>query len=172
MSINILEIKARCAQPEKIIAILEEKKAIFKGADHQIDTYFNANEGRLKLRQGTIECNLIQYNRPDQAGPKHSQVSLYKPNDAEKLKVVLTHSVGIKVVVDKQRSIYFVDNVKIHVDEVKGLGSFLEIEAIDEDGSRSLSELKDQCDSFMELFDVKTEDLLDVSYSDLILEKA
>lgn len=171
MSINIIEIKAHCKDPERIRDILNKEAARFKGLDHQIDTYFNVQNGRLKLRQGNVESALIQYNRPNQAGPKHSQVALYKPNKAEDLKKTLENSIGIKVVVDKQRYIYFVDNVKIHVDEVQGLGSFLEIEAIDENNEKTLEELNKQCEYFMGLFGVQTGDLLDVSYSDLLLQK-
>ena len=72
---TIIEIKARCHQPEKIKAILASKNALFKGIDHQIDTYFQVPKGRLKLREGNIENHLIQYHRPNQAGPKKSSVS-------------------------------------------------------------------------------------------------
>ena len=58
MPLNI-EIKAKCQVPEKIHQILRKKEAEFKGIDHQIDTYFNVNDGRLKLREGNIENHLI-----------------------------------------------------------------------------------------------------------------
>ncbi|HFD33211.1 MAG TPA: CYTH domain-containing protein, partial [Gammaproteobacteria bacterium] len=53
----------------------------------------------------------------------------------------LTAALGIFKIVDKQRRIYFIGNVKFHIDEVKGLGSFVEIEAIDEDGNIGLEKL-------------------------------
>ena len=55
MSILNIEIKAQCDQPDRIRNILREHHADFKGTDRQIDTYFEVPEGRLKLRQGTIE---------------------------------------------------------------------------------------------------------------------
>ena len=75
--INI-EIKARCNDHEKIREILKSNKADFKGRDRQIDTYFKVNSGRLKLREGNIENYLIFYERKDQAGPKQSDVTLFK----------------------------------------------------------------------------------------------
>jgi len=171
MSINIIEIKAKCAKPEAIHAYLKANGAEFKGVDHQVDTYFKVNNGRLKLREGAIENNLIQYNRPNQAGPKQSQVALYKSNPDSTLKTVLTNACGILTVVDKQRSIYFIDNVKFHVDEVQALGSFMEIEAIDTNGTRSTAELNEQCQFYLKAMDIQEADLINVSYSDLLLAR-
>ena len=72
------------------------------------------------------------------------------------------------MVVSKSREIYFVDNVKIHIDEVSGLGSFVEVEAIDSDGSIAVETLKEQCMSFLEAFGISDGDLVAVSYSDLL----
>jgi adenylate cyclase class IV len=56
-----IEIKARCNDLDKIRSILKTKNALFKGVDNQVDTYFNSKIGRLKLREGNIESNLIYY---------------------------------------------------------------------------------------------------------------
>lgn len=170
MPVNIIEIKARCADATKIRAILQERKADFKGIDHQIDTYFKAPIGRLKLREGKIENTLIHYNRPNQAGPKNSQVTYRRLPPNTDLKEVITAAMGILTVVDKKRGIYFIDNVKFHLDEVKNLGTFVEIEAIDEKGNIGLEKLKEQCDYYIELFAIQTDDLIDVSYSDLMMK--
>jgi len=168
MSILNVEIKARCDQADKIKAILNNRNAQFIGIDHQVDTYFRVNEGRLKLREGNIENTLIHYLRPDQAGPKQSQVELYHPKPDANLKRVLQKALGVMTVVDKHRAIYFIDNVKFHVDEVKGLGAFVEIEAIDKTGAISSEKLLEQCNFYLDLFEIKTEDLIDGSYSDMI----
>ena len=165
-----VEIKARCLQIEQIKSILEKKQAEFKGVDHQIDTYFKVREGRMKLREGNIENNLIHYLRSDQAGPKTSMVKLYQSSSPTTLKLVLEKALGILTVVDKKRAIYFIENVKFHLDEVQQLGSFIEIEAIDTDGSISEMELLDQCKYYMQLFHIKENDLVKNSYSDLILQ--
>lgn len=171
MSILNIEIKARCDQPDRIRNILTEHNADFKGTDHQIDTYFNVPEGRLKLRQGTIENNLIFYKRDNQAGPKASNINLVPAEHPQQLHALLNNSLGTKVVVNKEREIYFIDNVKFHIDTVKELGNFIEIEAIDEDGTIGEERLREQCQKYLELFDITDDQLISHSYSDMLLEK-
>lgn len=162
----IAEIKARCSNPVKIKEILLSKNASFKGLDHQIDTYFKVANGRLKLREGQIENTLIHYNRENKAGPKKSEVLLYKPKPDASLKDLLTAANDVLVVVDKKREIYFIDNVKFHIDQVERLGSFIEIEAI---GEQNYDALLTQCNEYITLFGVMDEDLIDCSYSDLLM---
>src|SRR3989338_6066996 len=162
-----IEIKARCENHEKIRAILTSHKANFRGTDHQIDTYFNVNKGRLKLREGNIENFLIYYTRENKEGPKQSDVILYKTEPKSSLKNILLNSLGILAIVDKIREIYFIDNVKFHIDTVKGLGTFIEIEAIDTNGTVTKEKLLEQCNNFLSLFDIPKDDLISVSYSDL-----
>src|ERR1700733_6273199 len=125
MSFINVEIKARCPDPEFVRRFLLSNNAEFKGIDNQTDTYFKVNKGRLKLREGNIENNLIYYERNNMAGPKDSHFDLVKVQDAVTLKRVLTLSLGIKVIVRKRREIYYIDNVKFHIDNVPGLGSFV-----------------------------------------------
>src|SRR5689334_1486868 len=106
-----VEIKAKCKNPDSIRSYLKNNKADFKGTDHQSDTYFNVNNGRLKLREGNIENALIYYERTNQAGPKSSHFELVKLPDAAQMKNVLTKSLGIKIIVKKIREIYFIENV-------------------------------------------------------------
>jgi adenylate cyclase, class 2 len=171
MSFLNVEIKAKCADVSFIRNYLLSNSAEFKGTDKQTDTYFNVPNGRLKLREGNIENNLIYYERSNQAGPKSSHFKLVKVEDAEGLKEVLTKSNGIKVVVKKTREIYYINNVKFHIDEVPGLGSFIEIEAGNIQANLSQVQLKEQCDFYLKEFGVKEEDLIEVSYSDMLLEK-
>jgi adenylate cyclase class 2 len=167
-----VEIKARCSDSNKLRALLGSWKAISKGTDHQIDTYFKVNDGRLKLREGSIENYLIYYSRENIAGPKQSHVSLFPTTPNSPLKELLVKSLSILAVVDKQREIYFVENVKFHLDTVEGLGTFVEIEAIDMDGSLGKDKLYEQCTFYLAQFEIKNEDLLEVSYSDLLLGTA
>jgi adenylate cyclase, class 2 len=164
-----VEIKARCNNPETIRRYLLTNKADFRGTDEQSDTYFNVPNGRLKLREGNIENNLIFYERANQSGPKNSHFNLVKVEDASGLKEVLTKSNGVKVVVKKKREIWYINNVKFHIDEVPGLGSFVEIEAGNVFVDLSQDELKAQCDFYMQEFKIKPEDLIEVSYSDLLM---
>lgn len=168
--INI-EIKAKSNNQDEIREILKSKNADFKGIDHQIDTYFKVNNGRLKLREGKIENHLIHYQRENKEGPKQSDVTLFKSDPNSSLKEILTKALGILVIVDKKREIYFIDNVKFHIDIVEDLGTFVEIEAIDNDGTIGKDKLLEQCQFFLDLFKISQEDLISVSYSDLLLQK-
>jgi predicted adenylyl cyclase CyaB len=87
------------------------------------------------------------------------------------MKEILTKALGILVVVDKKREIYFIDNIKFHIDVVSDLGTFIEIEAIDNEGTIKKEKLLEQCQFFLDLFKISQEDLVSVSYSDLLLQK-
>jgi len=167
-----IEIKAKSNNHNLIRKILKSRNAIFKGVDHQIDTYFKVNSGRLKLREGAIENSLIHYKREDKEGPKQSNVTFYKSADKSSLKEILAKALGILVVVDKSREIYFIDNVKFHIDVVKDLGTFVEIEAIDADGSIGKEKLLEQCNHYLNLFKISQKDLISASYSDLLMQKS
>lgn len=171
MSYLNVEIKARCNNPDSMRSYLQANGAVFKGLDEQTDTYFNVSNGRLKLREGNIENNLIYYERNNQAGPKDSKFHLVKVEDATGLKEVLTKANGIKVVVKKRREIYYIDNVKFHIDEVPGLGSFAEIEAGNVLANMNKDQLTKQCQYYLNELGIKSEDLVENSYSDLLIEK-
>lgn len=165
-----IEIKARCYEPERVRETLGILGARYRGLDHQTDTYFNSFRGRLKLRKGNIENVLIFYTRADKAGPKDSDVHLVR-GSLEGILDILSGALGVKVVVDKKRHIYFIDNVKFHVDDVKDLGSFVEIEAIDFNGNYEREKLLEQCIYYKNILKIRDEDLIEKSYSDLLLEK-
>ncbi len=165
------EFKASCDDPAIIEKILLNQQPVFAGTDHQVDTYFNVPNGRLKLREGNIENALIQYNRDNIAGAKTSHVMLYKTNPGSSLKNALVNALGIKVVVDKTRKIYFIENVKFHLDEVVGLGTFVEVEAIDAEGNIGLDKLKSQCNGYAHLFGIRENQFIAASYSDLLMAK-
>lgn len=164
-----IEIKARTTEAARIREYLLQQGASFKGPDEQTDTYFNTQNGRLKLREGNIENNLIFYERPDQAGPKNSHFNLVKTNDPAGLKEVLAKSMGIKVIVKKQREIYYINNVKFHIDQVPGLGTFIEIEAGNMLADLSGTELREQCDHYVNQLKIRPEDMVELSYSDMLL---
>ncbi len=168
--INV-EIKARIDSADELRGLLLVKDPRFVGTDHQIDTYFNVQNGRLKLRQGSIEKHLIFYERPNISGPKTSLVSLFKADkNSDDLLNTLDRALGKKVVVDKHREIYYIGNVKFHIDQVQDLGSFMEIEAMECPDYPDQQSLQEQCDYYMEYLKVKPENLIHVSYSDLLMQ--
>lgn len=165
-----IEIKAICSDLNRIEKILVENEAEFLGIDHQIDTYFNVQNGRMKLREGNIENYLIHYLRPNQEGPKKSIITIYKNTPQSTLKKLLETSLGVLTVIDKERKIYFIDNVKFHLDKVENIGTFIEIEALDKMDLFSELDLKNQCEKYMDLFEIKDSNLVSHSYSDLALK--
>jgi len=167
-----IEIKAKSNNHEKIREFLKSHSADFKGVDHQIDTYFKVNQGRLKLREGNIENYLIYYERENKEGPKQSDIILFQSAPGSSLKSILVNANGVLTIVDKKREIYFIGNVKFHIDTVQELGTFMEIEAIDDDDSIGKEKLLEQCNEYLMLFGISESDLVSVSYSDLLLEKA
>lgn len=169
MHIKNFEFKAKVKEIESFEQKLHSLNPVFQGLDHQIDTYFNAAIGRLKLREGNIENSLINYDRDNVQGAKESQIILYQHTPSKALKEILTRQLGIKVIVDKKRKIYFIDNVKFHFDVVENLGTFIEVEAIDMKDEFTLEHLKKQCDHYFDFFKLKQEDLIDQSYSDLLM---
>lgn len=171
MPINI-EIKARSTRSAAIRKFLQSKGARFAGTDHQTDTYFRVPQGRLKLRQGNVENNLIAYQRPDTAGQRRSDFWISRAEDPKALRTVLENSLGILVEVVKRREIYYIGNVKFHLDEVDGLGSFVEIEAGNLLEDLPVETLEEQCAFYCREFGIGEEDYLKGSYSDMLLALA
>jgi len=170
MNIKNFEFKAKVTDLAWYEAKLKTLNPEYKGLDCQTDTYFNVSHGRLKLREGNIENSLINYEREDYAGSKLSEIILYKHEPNPALKTILTRQFGIKVVVAKKRNIYFIDHIKFHFDEVENLGTFIEVEAIDTTGNFTIEELKNSCNYYFDFFELTNANLIDKSYSDLIME--
>ena len=101
---------------------------------------------------------------------KQSKVMLFKTEPGMPLEEILTATLGVKIIVRKQRDIYFIKNVKFHLDEVEDLGSFVEVEAIDIDGTIGKNKLQEQCNYYKNLFEIRYSDLIALSYSDLLIQ--
>lgn len=173
MKIKNFEFKAKVNSLEEYENVLLELKPTFFGTDHQTDTYFNTSKGRLKLREiEGKESKLIDYSRENISGSKQSDILLYKHPADQSLYRILAHQLGIKIVVEKKRKIYGIKNVRFHLDTVEDLGTFVEVEAIDENDQYSTEELKRQCDFYYDYFKIKPEQVEKMSYSDLLMAKA
>lgn len=171
MHIQNVEFKARVETLD-----IYEKKLLYQGAvligtSHQVDTYFNTAEARLKLRESGGQNSLIHYNRIDTNTAKESDVLYYQHVPDATLKSILITHLGIKIVIDKIRKIYAIGNVRFHLDLVQELGTFLEVEAMNEQAKYTTVQLKEQCEFYFNLFDLQKDQLVDWSYSDLLLER-
>jgi homotetrameric cytidine deaminase len=156
-----LEIKARDADPRRSLEAALALGADDQGELTQRDTYFAGARGRLKLRQQTPgEAELIQYRRPDEGGPRVSEFRLVPVGDPRALEQALDAALGTLVVVEKRRRLLLWEGVRIHLDDVAGLGAYLELEA-PEDGPQKIETLREA---------LQIGDLIAGSYSDLLLD--
>ena len=170
MKLLNFEFKARLRDEPRVREVLKRFEARFIGTDHQIDTYFRVPRGRLKVREGGIENALIYYRRSNLPRARQSSVKLFTLTPRNPLRAILAGALGTLAVVEKHREIYFVGNVKIHLDRVRQLGKFLEVEAISHVGN--VKKIRSQARQFQKLFGITVKDIVAESYSDLILAKS
>jgi adenylate cyclase class IV len=126
-----LERKARCADLDGARAALARLGARCEGVQWQTDVYFPVASGRLKLRfiEGQPAL-LIGYQRPDQGPARLSAYYLVPVSDPVLLRTALAAALGVRGEVRKRREVHHWHNVRIHLDEVEGLGRFVEFEAV------------------------------------------
>lgn len=179
-----VELKARVDSLDRVRKVAARLATEHLGRMLQVDTYFAGCRGRLKLREIewldansdaaktnaaniNVSAQLIWYERPDQADAKTSRYQLVDIADASGMKVAISEAYGIAKIVEKQRDVFLHHNVRIHLDRVKGLGDFLEFEAVlnsrDEQqrGQQQVAELT-------AAFGLQTDWLLLGSYSDML----
>ncbi len=162
-----LEIKARC--PDLAAARQAARHLCgLPAIEDQVDTYFHVPRGRLKLRAiNGRNAVLIAYERSDRAAARLSHYRLVPVPDPELLTAALAGSLGIRGRVHKHREIYLHHNVRIHLDEVAGLGSFLELEAV-LTTSNEEADADGRVAGLLALFHIEEADFLAVSYADLL----
>lgn len=162
-----IEIKARARDFEGIKSRAEKLSDTAVKIIPQEDIFFNTPQGRLKLRVLADDAQLIYYTRPDQHGPKRSDYRIASVNDSENLKRVLELAYGIRGVVRKTRYLYLVGQTRVHLDAVDGLGQFMELEVVMEDG-QSDAEGQKTAEDLMSALGVQRTDLIDGAYMDLL----
>ena len=134
----------------------------------QEDTFFNVPAGRLKLRvfeNGSGE--LIQYQRKGSSGPRECRYARSPVSDPASLKEVLTEALGVRAVVRKRRRVYFRGQTRIHLDQVEGLGTFIELEVVlepNQEFARGVAIAED----LMSKLGIAREDLISEAYVDLL----
>ena len=163
-----VEIKAKVNDMDRQRSLLEALSRARPQVVCQEDTFFNCSAGRLKLRTfPTGPGELIQYQREDRYEPAESEYVRYLTDDPDTLKQALSKALGIRAVVRKSRSVYLVEQARIHLDEVEGLGVFIELEVelrpeeSEEIGIEVAREL-------MEKLEISGEDLVKSAYVDLL----
>lgn len=164
-----IEIKARIDNPDKKRDIIKTLDHTSVGLDHQIDTYFKVTHGRFKLRESSLSGSyLIFYLREDLTGPKRSVYQKIPVDDAPGLKNLLKRMQGIHLIIEKKREIYLYENVRIHLDEVKNLGNFVEFEAVMDDRYNDQDLETEKVNFLLKKLEIDEKDLISVSYENLI----
>jgi predicted adenylyl cyclase CyaB len=125
-----VELKARDPDPGRSLHAALELGAEDHGWLQQLDTYFKVPTGRLKLREENETAQLIYYERADEAVERVSSYVIVSVDEPEALKEALTAALGVLVAVEKSRRLLLWHEVRIHLDDVPGLGSFIELEAV------------------------------------------
>jgi adenylate cyclase class IV len=163
-----IEIKARIMNPDSVMARIRSFCSAEPVKIHQIDTFFHCTTGRLKLREfGDGSGELIYYRRKDSAGPKLSEYFRYQTNDPEGLKKAMIPAYGIYGVVQKKRTLIIHDQTRIHIDQVKYLGDFLELEVVLK-ANQSIEEGQIIASGIMNNLDIRSADLIEKAYVDLL----
>lgn len=127
-----LEIKTRFDDLDLAGRLAREIGARDLGASRDVDTYFHVPHGRLKLRlsEGTGDAALIHYDRPDQTTSRYSEYQLANISDPQQTLEVLSAALGVCVMVAKTRHLFLYGDTRIHLDQVDGLGCFVELETV------------------------------------------
>ena len=163
-----LELKARLASPQEARACARALGASPRGILVQTDTYFRIPRGRLKLRQAEGEtAELIYYERAEETTERWSRFVREPVGDASGLVRVLTEAFGVLAVVKKHRELHIFRDARIHIDDVDGLGTFVEFEVT---GGRTPATVATMND-LRRAFGIVDDNVVKVSYSDMILEK-
>ena len=163
-----IEIKARARDFANIRSRAEKLSDAPVEVIPQEDTFFNVSQGRLKLRVLALDRGqLIYYTRPDQGGPKRSDYHIAYTTDPENLKRVLELAYGVRGVVKKTRYLYLVGQTRVHLDDVEGLGQFMELEVVLREGQGD-AEGHGIAEGLMASLGVERGDLLEGAYMDLL----
>jgi len=163
-----IEIKARVHDFND----LQQRAELLSDAPCQIipqeDTFFNCPNGRIKLRElDPQHGQLVYYVRQDISGPKHSEYKIFETNDPASLKLILTEAFGVRGVITKVRYLYLVGQTRLHLDDVMGLGKFMELEVVlrldqsDADGQAIAENLMHQ-------LGIQQGDLIKTAYVDML----
>ena len=162
-----LEFKANCDSLDALRRHLVDLRAEHRRTMKQLDTYFNVPQGRLKLREiDTNEAQLIYYERSDLAKSRYSNYQICDIPEPAAFKQIATMAWGVKGIVEKQRELWMFGDTRIHLDEITDLGQFVELETVIRNQTEAEAHAEHQL--VKDTLGIKEEELISVSYSDLI----
>ena len=163
-----IELKSKCANLHRAKDAALRFGAHEAGVLDQTDTYFHCTTGRLKLRETVGRAaELIAYARADRTDARASEYQLVPVDEPGPLKRSLASTLGVRVVVEKRRTLLLWHNVRIHLDDVRGLGSYVEFEAVIAGGEDEATAY-DRVATLAAALQLHPHDRIATSYSNLI----
>ncbi len=167
---ELVELKAKVESLDFARKKLKAIRARHVGTFKQKDVYFVVPKGRLKLRtvQGEDRALLIYYEREDIPSLKSSNVFLLELQRPAAFKKLFEKILGKKMVIAKTREIYLYEGTQIHLDRVRGLGTFIEFERKTEQDPEARHKDREALERLMKMLAINSGDLLTGSYSDMI----
>lgn len=167
-----LEIKARCADLAEVRRRVEALGATRVARELQVDTYFVTRAGRLKLRESSLgRAELIPYRRPDAPGPRRSEYVVIPLPEPALTRALFSALLGVHRIVRKEREVFLWENVRIHLDRVDVLGTFLELEAVFDGSAEAEPAERRKLADLLAALGVGDADLVAVSYEGLADEE-
>ncbi len=166
-----IEIKAKANDFKKQIALAERLADGPISILEQTDTFFETPSGRLKLREFPDQvAQLIYYRRENHWGPKLSDYHISRTPDADELKFSLRATLGELAVVKKRRRLLMCGRTRLHFDEVKHLGEFIELEVVLHN-QESIDSGEREAQELMAALNINSQDLISCAYVDLLIER-
>jgi len=163
-----LEYKARIDDPKPLIAKARALGFDLWGDLRQTDTYFATPRGRLKLRETAgFQAELIFYERDEEGADRASDYEVAHSNEPDALRGLLAASLGVLATVRKRRTLLVLDGTRVHLDNVEGLGAFMEIEVPVQDGD---DPARERLDWLLGELEMGWDDCIRASYLDLTIE--
>ncbi|MCJ7554954.1 MAG: class IV adenylate cyclase [Ignavibacteriaceae bacterium] len=162
-----LEIKIKLDSLKDVRQKLKQHRIELKEVLIQKDVYYAVDKGLLKLRIENGKSSLIYYLRNEKSQKRWSDFKLVKLAEGNHEKFFIKF-LNTENTVSKIRELYLYNDTRIHLDKVKGLGSFIELETIVVNG---LKDAEKRFAIMIKVLDLKTDNQIRASYRDLLLKK-
>ena len=165
-----IEFKSELRDIELARATCLQLRAKRPGVLHQTDEYVAVPEGRLKKRSERVEGSThtrtewIWYMRDDRTT---ARTSLWTRLDSAQVHARWPQlDLTITRTIVKRRELWTIENVRIHLDSIVGLGNYFELEGVCGPAA-DLAETKLKVETLLEKFRPALGEAVSASYADL-----
>ena len=167
-----VEIKARMNDGPSLVARARALATAGPFDLKHIDTFFRCPGGRLKLRDFCDgKGELIFYLRANEAGPKESFYLRHETSAPADLRDILTRAYGAIGEVSKRRTVFLIGRTRVHIDDVAGLGKFVELEVVLADEEPTEAGRR-EAEDLMHKLGISSQELVRAAYMNLIADLA